>query len=59
MKEHGIIPKGALCVKVLGGGIIDKPLKVKANKFSASAIKMVALTGGEAIKTKTARIKNP
>ena len=57
MKEKGIIPRSVLSVKVLGGGIIDKPLTVKANKFSASAIKMIALTGGEARKSKTARKK--
>jgi ribosomal protein L15 len=58
MKEKGLVGKDALSVKVLAGGIIDKPLYVRANSFSAAAVKMIALTGGHAYKTKTSRIKN-
>ncbi len=57
MKEKGIIPKDAHSVKVLARGIIDKPLTVMANSFSLSAVKMIALTGGSAIKCKTERKK--
>ena len=55
MKEKGMIPADSGSVKVLARGSIDKPLRVKANDFSLSAVKMIALTGGEAIKTPTFR----
>jgi ribosomal protein L15 len=58
MKEKGLIGKDTLSVKVLAGGIIDKPLFVRANSFSAASVKMIALTGGHAYKTKTSRIRN-
>ena len=58
MKEKGVIPKDARWVKVLGGGVIDKPLTVTANSFSLTAAKMIALTGGKAIKKKTVKKKN-
>lgn len=50
LKAKGLIPKDAFTVKVLGRGRIDKPLFVYANSFSLSAVKMIALTGGEAHK---------
>ena len=55
MKEKGIIRSDARYVKVLAGGVIDKPLTVIANAFSLSAIKMIALTGGSAKHAKTVR----
>ncbi len=54
MKEKGIIPADAKHVKVLARGVMDKPLKIIANAFSLSAVKMIALTGGEAIRVRTA-----
>lgn len=57
MKEKGIIPHDALRVKVLARGFIDKPLTVVANSFSISAVKMIALTGGKAVRARTARKK--
>lgn len=53
MKERGIIPKDAKRVKVLAGGVIDKPLTVIADSFSLSAVKMIALTGGHAIRVRS------
>ena len=38
---------------MLARGIIDKPLYVYANDFSLAAVKMIALTGGKAIKVNT------
>jgi large subunit ribosomal protein L15 len=35
-------------VKVLGMGELDKPLTVKANKFSASAVEKIEKAGGKA-----------
>ena len=40
-------------IKVLGGGVIDKPLMIYANDFSLSAVKMIALTGGKVTKVVT------
>lgn len=50
MKAKGIVREDARYVKVLARGVIDKPLKIMANSFSIAAVKMIALTGGEAIK---------
>ena len=53
MKKKRIVSQDTLSVKVLARGRIDKPLSVKANAFSLSAVKMIALSGGEAIKVST------
>lgn len=50
LKEMSLIPYDTAYIKVLARGLIDKPLKVYANDFSLSAVKMIALTGGEAIR---------
>ena len=47
LKERGIIPPDSGSYKVLARGILDKPLVIYANDFSISAVKMIALTGGE------------
>ena len=57
LKQMSLIPYDTAYVKVLARGIIDKPLKVYANDFSLSAVKMIALTGGEAVKVITVRKK--
>ena len=57
LKSRGLVPEDASNLKVLARGNIDKPLIVYANEFSLGAIKMIALTGGEAIKVVTAREK--
>ena len=59
MKAEGLISYNVSHVKVLCGGIIDKPLFIYANGFSLSAVKMIALAGGKAIKCDTVRIKTP
>ena len=46
--ELGLIGKNEL-VKILGRGKLKSPLKVSAHKFSASAIKAIEESGGEAI----------
>ena len=53
MKKKRIVSQDTLSVKVLARGRIDKPLSVKANAFSLSAVKMIALSGGEAIRVST------
>jgi large subunit ribosomal protein L15 len=46
LKAAGIIKNLAFPVKVLADGEIDRPLKVKANKFSASARAKIEAAGG-------------
>ncbi len=46
------IGKKVTYVKVLGRGVLDKPLTVEADDFSPAAIKMIVLTGGEVVRTK-------
>lgn len=47
LKEKSLVPYDTGYVKVLARGAIDKPLKVYANDFSLSAVKMILLSGGE------------
>ena len=49
LKQKGLIAQNVSHVKILARGRIDKPLCVKAQGFSASAVKMIALTGGTAV----------
>ena len=58
LKEMSLIPYDTAYIKVLARGMIDKPLRVYANDFSLSAIKMIALTGGESIRVNTVQKKN-
>ncbi len=50
LKAKKLVSKDAGYLKILSRGHIDKPLTVYASDFSLSAVKMIALTGGEAIK---------
>ena len=51
MKDMRLIPKNVGAVKILARGVLDKRLTVVAQDFSRSAIKMILLTGGEAVFT--------
>ena len=53
LKAKGLVDPRAKSVKVLASGKINKPLTVKAQVFSATAVKMIVLTGGKAIKVVT------
>ncbi len=53
LKKREILPRDTAYIKVLARGSIDKPLRILANDFSLSAVKMIALTGGEAIRVVT------
>jgi large subunit ribosomal protein L15 len=44
----GLIKSFKFPVKILGNGDIDRPLIVKANKFSAAAEKKIVAAGGKA-----------
>ena len=59
MKARGLIPYDTFEVKVLASGTLDKKLFVFANGFSKTAVKMIALTGGEAVKLRSVRVKMP
>ena len=56
-KKKGLLPPDAKYVKILARGVIDKPINIRANAFSLSAVKMIALTGGSAKRVRTVRIK--
>ena len=49
LKEKKLISQKVGWIKVLGKGVLDKPLTVIAQNYSASAVKMIVLTGGTAI----------
>ncbi len=53
LKRKSLVPYDTAYIKVLARGVIDKPLHVYANDFSLSAVKMIALSGGRAIKVNT------
>ena len=45
--ENGVIKNVKSGVKILGNGKLTKKLTVKANKFSASAVKAIEASGGK------------
>ena len=49
MRERRLLPAKATAVKVLARGILNKPLTVIADDYSADAIKTILLAGGEAL----------
>lgn len=58
LKEKTLIPYDTGYLKVLARGVIDKPLTVYADDFSLQAVKMIALTGGEAVRARTVSPKD-
>lgn len=53
MDAKGLLKKSDLPVKVLANGEITKPLTVKADKFSKSAVAKIKAAGGSVEETKT------
>ncbi len=49
LRQKGLVPQRAGRVKILARGTLDKPLTIKAEAFSAAALKMICVTGGSAI----------
>lgn len=47
LKQKGIIKKRTGLIKVLSDGSIEKPLTLKAHKFSQEAIKKIEASGGK------------
>lgn len=50
LKDKKLVPAKEKAVKILARGTLDKALTVEADDFSIDAVKMIALTGGKAIK---------
>ncbi len=50
LKEKKLISSKVDFIKILGRGVLDKPLIVEAQDYSLDALKMIILTGGEARK---------
>jgi large subunit ribosomal protein L15 len=48
MVEAGLVKSTRRPIKVLGSGDIDKPMKVVAHKFSATAKRRIEEAGGQA-----------
>lgn len=48
LKEHGLIRKSNLPVKILGDGEFGKKMTVTANAFSRSAVEKIESAGGRA-----------
>ncbi len=48
LKTHGLVKKNTKRVKILGKGTLGKSLVIKADKFSATARRMIEEVGGTA-----------
>ncbi len=48
--ESGLVRSPFKPIKILGGGVIDKAIKIYATEFSTSAKEKIEKSGGEAIK---------
>ena len=57
LKKKGIISSDVGYLRITGKGSLDKTLTVYANEFSLSAVKIIALCGGQAIKCVTLKGK--
>ena len=57
LKAKGLVPEDSAYLRVVGLGSINKPLSVYANDFNLSAVKMIALSGGKAVKIMTVKQK--
>ena len=47
--DKGVVRKKNLKIKVLGKGDLNRPLKIKAHRFSRSAVEKLKAAGGEAV----------
>ena len=47
LKENGIVKKQLSGIKVLGNGVLEKKLTVKAHKFSMTAKEKIEAAGGK------------
>ena len=56
MKARGLIGEDVLHVEIEAIGSIDLPLRVYADSFSLTAVKMIVLSGGEVYKTRSCKV---
>ena len=47
--DAGLVRKNARKVKILGGGKVDRALRIIADRFSRSAVEKIEAAGGQAI----------
>lgn len=50
LKQKHLVSKKTGYLKILGRGVLNKPLVVEADDFTVNALKMILLTGGRVIK---------
>ena len=50
LREKGLVDRRATACKVLARGGLDKPLTIEAEEFSLAAERMIAQTGGKAVR---------
>ncbi len=50
LKQKHLVSKKTGYLKILGRGVLNKPLIVEADDFTVNALKMILLTGGRVIK---------
>lgn len=55
LKEKGLVSERATYLKVLARGKLNKPLVIRAQAFSAEAVRMIGASGGAAILEQSAR----
>lgn len=53
LKENGICPSDSFKIKVIAEGTLSKSFTVYANEFDIAAVKMIALSGGRAVRVKS------
>jgi large subunit ribosomal protein L15 len=55
LEAKGLLKKRFCEIKVLGEGVVDKPLKVSAHRFSDSAEQKIVAAGGSVIRLRARR----
>ncbi|MBO5315258.1 MAG: hypothetical protein J6B48_02385 [Clostridia bacterium] len=57
LKKKGLCPEDAFRVRIASEGTISKSFTIFANDFDTAAVKMIALSGGRAVKVKSKKKK--
>ncbi len=58
LKEKSLISKDTSYIRITSDGSLNKALTIYSNEFDLTAVKMIALSGGQAIKCITLKGKN-
>ena len=53
LKDKKICPEDAFKIRIIADGTLSKSFTVFANEFDTSAVKMIALSGGRAVRVKS------